>query len=125
MDVFGRDVEKSTFVIGHNLDFDLNIMGAEYYRLGRENPLDQKTPIDTKDESTEYCAIPRGRGRYKWPTLAELHDKLFQVGFEEAHNAAADVEATARASLELGRLGVIRRVLRAVGALGGFQAANG
>src|SRR5690625_6827498 len=104
MDVFGRDVEKSTFVIGHNLDFDLNIMGAEYYRLGRENPLDQKTPIDTKDESTEYCAIPGGRGRYKWPTLAELHDKLFQVGFEEAHNAAADVEATARADRKSTRL---------------------
>lgn len=124
MDVFGRDVEKSTFVIGHNLDFDLNIMGAEYYRLGRENPLDQKTAIDTKDESTEYCAIPGGRGRYKWPTLAELHDKLFQVGFEEAHNAAADVEATARAFLELVRLGVIRPALPAEGDLIGIQPAK-
>jgi DNA polymerase-3 subunit alpha len=108
MDEFNKDVERSTFVIGHNLEFDLNIMGAEYLRMERENPLDKKIDIDTKDESTEFCAIPGGRGRYKWPTLAELHDKLFDVGFEEAHNAAADVDATARAFLELVRLRVIR-----------------
>ena len=108
MDIFSRDLEKCTFVVGHNLEFDLNIMGSEYLRMERENSLSQKVPIDTKDESTEYCAIPGGRGRYKWPTLAELHDKLFEIGFEEAHNAAADVDATARAFLELVRIGVIR-----------------
>jgi DNA polymerase III subunit alpha len=108
MDIFNRDLEKCTFVVGHNLEFDLNIMGSEYLRMERENPFAKKIAIDTKDESTEYCAIPGGRGRYKWPTLAELHHKLFEVGFEEAHNAAADVDATARAFLELVRIGVIR-----------------
>ena len=108
MDYFNEDLEKAEFVIGHNLEFDLNIMGSEYLRMGRENPFEGKLQIDTKDESTEYCAIPGGRGRYKWPTLAELHDKLFDVGFEEAHNAAADVDATARAFLELVRIGVIK-----------------
>ncbi len=108
MDIFSRDLEKCTFVVGHNLEFDLNIMGAEYLRMERENPLPKKIAIDTKDESTEYCALPGGRGRYKWPTLAELHYKLFEIGFEEAHNAAADVDATARAFLELVRIGVIR-----------------
>jgi DNA polymerase III subunit alpha len=108
MDIFNRDLEKCTFVIGHNLEFDLSIMGSEYLRMERDNPLSQKVPIDTKDEATEYCAIPGGRGRYKWPTLAELHDKLFEIGFEEAHNAAADVDATARAFLELVRIGVVK-----------------
>ncbi|MFU8812413.1 MAG: DNA polymerase III subunit alpha [Balneolaceae bacterium] len=108
MDAFARDVENATFIIGHNLEFDLNIMGSEYLRMKRANPLEAKVHIDTKDESTEFCAIPGGRGRYKWPTLAELHHKLFDVGFEEAHNAAADVDATARAFLELVRLGVIK-----------------
>lgn len=108
MDFFNSDLEKCTFVIGHNLDFDLSIMGSEFLRMERDNPLQDKIAIDTKDESTEYCAIPGGRGRYKWPTLAELHDKLFEVGFEEAHNAAADVDATARAFLELVRIGVIQ-----------------
>jgi hypothetical protein len=51
--------------------------------MERDNPLSKKGPIDTKDESTEYCAIPGGRGRYKWPTLAELHDKLFEVALKK------------------------------------------
>ncbi|MDZ7719684.1 MAG: DNA polymerase III subunit alpha [Balneolaceae bacterium] len=108
MDAFDEDVENSTFIVGHNLEFDLNIMGSEYLRMERENPLTEKIHIDTKDDATEYCAIPGGRGRYKWPTLSELHDKLFDIGFEEAHNAAADVDATARAFLELVRIGVIQ-----------------
>lgn len=108
MDAFDKDVEKSTFIIGHNLEFDLNIMGSEYLRIERENPLTEKIHIDTKDDATEYCAIPGGRGRYKWPTLSELHDELFDIGFEEAHNAAADVDATARAFLELVRIEVIK-----------------
>ncbi|MEX2463703.1 MAG: DNA polymerase III subunit alpha [Balneolaceae bacterium] len=108
LDAFDEDLKRATFVIGHNLDFDLSIMGSEYLRMKRENPLTKKVAIDTKDESTEFCALPGGRGRYKWPTLAELHFKLFQIGFEEAHNAAADVDATARAFLELIRIGVIK-----------------
>lgn len=117
MDAFGEDLEKTYFLIGHNLEFDLNIMGSEFLRMGRENPLTSKIAIDTKDESTEFCALPGGRGRYKWPTLAELHRKLFQVGFEEAHNAAADVDATARAFFELVRIGVIRPLFPAKSAL--------
>ncbi len=113
MDAFSLDLDHCTFVIGHNLEFDLNIMGSEYLRMGRENPLECKISIDTKDESTEYCALPGGRGKYKWPTLGELHEKLFQVGFEEAHNAAADVDATSRSFLELVRIGVINPKLPA------------
>lgn len=113
MEFFNQDLRQSAFVVGHNLEFDLSIMGSEYLRLERENPLAKKIAIDTKNESTEYCAIPGGRGRYKWPTLAELHQKLFNIGFEEAHNAAADVDATARAFLELVRIAVIQPVFPA------------
>lgn len=64
--------------------------------------------IDTKNESTEFCAIPGGKGgKYKWPKLEELHEILFGEKFDMAHNAAADVEATARCFLELVRLDVI------------------
>lgn len=108
IDAFNRDVEKCTFIIGHNLEFDLNIIGCEYLRMDLESPLSEKIHIDTKDDATEFCALPGGRGRFKWPTLSELHDKLFEIGFEEAHNAAADVDATARAFLELVRIGVCK-----------------
>ncbi|MEX2599993.1 MAG: DNA polymerase III subunit alpha [Balneolaceae bacterium] len=107
MEAFNRDLERAEFVVGHNLEFDLSIMGSEYLRMEAENPLPGKLHIDTKDDATDYCKLPGGRGRYKWPTLAELHQKLFNTGFEEAHNAAADVDATARCFLELVRKSVI------------------
>ena len=53
--------------------------------------------LDTKDISTQFCALPGGKGgKYKWPTLTELHQKLFGEGFGDAHDAAYDVAATAR-----------------------------
>ncbi|HEX4887992.1 MAG TPA: DNA polymerase III subunit alpha, partial [Luteibaculaceae bacterium] len=46
-------------------------------------------------------------GKFKWPTLTELYEKLFGESFAEAHNASADVEATTRAFLESLRKGII------------------
>ena len=108
---FEVDIRRATFLIGHNLQFDLNIMGSEYLRQDRINPMDGRQVIDTKDAGTDYCAIPGGLGRYKWPTLAELHQKLFDVGFEAAHDASADVDATARSFFEMVRLNVIQPAL--------------
>jgi len=105
---FVKDVEKSKFVIGHNVSFDNNIIGCELLRKKMPNLLADFPAIDTKDDATEYCAIPGGRGgQFKWPKLTELHIKLFGEAFGEAHNASADVEATARCFLELIRLEVI------------------
>ena len=108
LEEFNKAIEQSEFVVGHNIIFDINIMGAEFHRTQIESPLAQKKSIDTKNEGTEFCAIPGGRGgKFKWPTLTELHVKLFKEGFAEAHNASADVEATTRCFLELIRLRVI------------------
>ena len=57
-------------------------------------------------ESTDYCKIP-GRYGYKWPNLAELHKKLFNADFEEAHNALVDVEITAKCFWKLKELEII------------------
>ena len=73
-------------------------------------PLTDIALIDSKDEGTAYCAIPGGRGgKFKWPTLTELHQKLFGEGFGDAHDAAYDVAATARCFFEMVRFGVIAR----------------
>ena len=105
---FNKSISKSNFIVGHNISFDINIMGAEFYRTQIETSLMNEKTIDTKDVSTDFCAIPGGRGgKFKWPTLTELHIKLFDEGFNEAHNASADVEATTRCFLELIRLNVI------------------
>lgn len=105
---FRKDMDKAYFLIGHNVSFDESVMGAEYLRKKIPSAIIDKPKIDTKDESTTYVGIPNGRGGFKWPTLGELHHKLFNKGFEDAHDAAADVEATTRAFLELVRMGIIK-----------------
>ncbi|MDN3205135.1 DNA polymerase III subunit alpha [Algoriphagus sediminis] len=94
--IFEGDVKKSKYLVGHNVEFDVNVVGCEYHRAEATMPL-TATQLDTKDISTDFCAIPGGRGgKYKWPTLTELHQKLFGKGFEDAHDAAYDVDATAK-----------------------------
>jgi len=58
------------------------------------------------ESSTNYCAI-QGPYGYKWPKLSELHYKLFRTGFDEAHDAAVDIKATAKCFWELKKLGKI------------------
>lgn len=103
--LFNEALSKTKFVVGQNVDFDINIMGCEFHRMGVENSLTTLPVLDTCTEATaELCRIPGGRGgKFKLPTLTELHEYLFGEPFAEAHNATADVEATTRCFLELVR----------------------
>ncbi len=108
LEEFSKIASKCNFLVGHNVSFDNNILGAEYYRKNIKNPLTDIPSIDTMQFSVNYCAIPgRKNGGFKYPKLEELHKKLFNESFGLAHNAAADVEATARCFLELHRLNII------------------
>lgn len=106
LELFNKALQKTKFIVGQNVGFDVNIMGCEFHRLGVENNLTELPVLDTCTEHTaELCQIPGGRGgKFKLPTLTELHNHLFGTGFGEAHNATADVEATTRCFLELIRL---------------------
>jgi DNA polymerase III subunit alpha len=94
---FHEDVEKATYLVGHNISFDINVVGSEFLRKNIVMRLLDMKELDTKDISTEFCAIPGGKGgKFKWPTLTELYQKLFGTGFGDAHDAAYDVDATAK-----------------------------
>ena len=101
--LFNEVLAKSTFVVGQNVKFDLNIMGCEFHRMELATNLNDLPVLDTCTEITaNLCQIKGGRGgKFKYPTLTELHQFLFQAPFGEAHNATADVEATTRCFLEL------------------------
>ena len=106
---FKSVLKDCKFICGHNVKFDLNILGAEFYRVESNNPIEGFPVIDTcTEETASFCLLPGGRGgRYKLPTLSELHQSLFNSEFQEAHNATADVEATSRCLFELFRLKII------------------
>jgi len=103
--LFNETLAKAKFIVGQNVGFDVNIMGAEFFRKEIKTTLDKKQVLDTCTETTAHlCQLPGGRGgRFKLPTLTELHQYLFNQPFAEAHNATADVEATTRCFLELVR----------------------
>ena len=103
LDKFSADLEKARLIIGHNIeDFDIKIIGSEYLRQNLPNRIADKSTYDTQLRTRDFCAIPSGKsGKYKWPSLAELHQKLFGKKFEDAHDAAYDVAANARCFFEL------------------------
>ncbi len=100
---FNEAFSKTKFIVGQNLGFDINIMSCEFHRLGIESPMSTIPVLDTCTEITaSLLKLPGGRGgKFKLPTLTELHQFLFNKPFAEAHNATADVDATARCFFEL------------------------
>ncbi|MCF8465590.1 MAG: hypothetical protein K9G41_12155 [Flavobacteriales bacterium] len=103
---FNSLLDEVDYVVAHNLDFDKKIIGAEFYRAEIETNLFEKIGICTMQSSTSYCALPGNYG-YKWPTLSELHLKLFGETFVEAHNAVYDIKATRKCFWKLIDLEII------------------
>jgi DNA polymerase-3 subunit alpha len=105
--LFNEALSKAKFVVGQNVGFDLNVLGCEFVRMNKDSMMASMPVLDTCTEVTaELCKLPGGRGgRFKLPTLTELHQFLFQEKFADAHNATVDVEVTTRCFFELIRLG--------------------
>lgn len=102
--------KQAKVLVGHNVSFDINIVGAELLRIKSDYSIASKTSIDTMLKSINYCAIPSGflyGDKYKWPKLQELHKKLFGYEFEDAHDAMADIRATKKCFFEMKRIGLI------------------
>ena len=104
--MFSKKMCRSTCLVAHNVSFDEKIVGAELLRAGRSNLIPAKNKICTMEATTDYCHIPGNYG-YKWPKLSELYRKVFGQNLAEAHNAAADIQATAKCFWELRRQGVL------------------
>ena len=97
---------KASVLIAHNMAFDEKILGAELLRAGHPNLLEPMARKCTMQGATNFCRLP-GKYGFKWPTLQELHLKLFNEAFEGAHQALVDVRACARCYFELRRLRVM------------------
>lgn len=94
-------------LVGHNISFDLNILGAELIRCGFGDPFVGKSQYDTMQKSTEFCKLPGGfGGKYKWPKLKELYKVLFNEELAQTHTALDDIRQTAKCYFELQRRGI-------------------
>jgi DNA polymerase III epsilon subunit-like protein len=115
---FFSHLKKVNTVIGHNIEFDINMLRIELLRLiclNKENlpkksisemkyNLHYLTSLDniycTMKETVELCDIQIidkfGRSQAKWPKLSELHFKLFGAIPNNLHNSLIDVLVTLR-----------------------------
>lgn len=100
------NIKECEYLVAHNLQFDYNVLGAEMLRYGVKSDKRLKL-ICTMEESTEYCQLRGPKFGFKWPSLAELHNKLFACGFDGAHDAMADVLACGKCLFGLKEKGVI------------------
>jgi len=100
---FLADAAECDALVAHNLAFDYSVLMNHCYRYGLEDAaarLASMSQICTMQLSMPILKIPRGPG-YKAPSLNELHAHFFGGPVENAHDAAADVDACARCFIRL------------------------
>lgn len=90
-------------VVGHFMEFDALVLGAEFYRTGLENPLTDVPTFCTMPATTGYVRNPR----LKYLRLGDLYHTLFNTTLDHQHNALVDARATADCFFELLRRGDI------------------
>ena len=105
---FMEDLNSCDYIIGHNIDFDINMIKAELMRLNMNitknmnlyyNYLEFITTCKkfycTMQESVDLCAIKKinkqGKEYFKYPKLIELHQKLFNSSPKGLHNSLNDI----------------------------------
>jgi len=108
---FFQDIKDVDLIIGHNLNFDLNMLKAELSRLIFIGNNEKKKYYDyfiklekqqnfycTMQESIELCNIiakfKNGDTYVKFPRLSELYETLFKETPKNLHNSLNDVIVT-------------------------------
>ena len=94
--IFEECMKQSDLLIGHNIEFDINMIRAECFRNHILWRCD-KPFYCTMKSTTQLCALPR----FKWPTLKELHSHLFQETPSNLHNSMIDVWTCLRCYLKV------------------------
>jgi len=97
---FVQSIQTADVIVGHNIIFDKRIITVELYRNNMKNCFYKNggaiPEYCTMKRTIDLCAIPRvnkktGETYNKFPTLSELHTKLFENAPKGTHNAIADV----------------------------------
>lgn len=96
---FSKVLLESKLLVAHNINFDKSVIGSEMIRAGGEKIYEifkEKERCCTMQKTTKFCKIPWKHG-YKWPTLAELYEKLNGGEYvdDNLHDALVDVRVLA------------------------------
>ena len=92
-------VNDCDLIIGHNINFDKNIVLVELMRNNMQNIFIGKNFYCTMYGSKNICKIPiniHGKDMFKYPKLVELYKFYFKDEPENLHNSMYDVLVTLR-----------------------------
>lgn len=118
MDEFFQDLKQCDLLIGHNINFDLNILKVELMRYIYENEENENiykfylyyinnynNIYCTLENSIKLCNIEKinknGKPYLKFPKLIELHEKLFNNSPNNLHNSLNDILITLRCFMKM------------------------
>lgn len=113
---FAKLLLKTPTIVCHNFDFDwpfvYQMMQRNLEELSDEHRsrfyIEYPSFCTMKNPAVKAYVDARNiKGHKKLPKLIELHQKLFNTGFENAHDAMADIQATRRCYYELINQGII------------------
>ena len=117
---FLKEISIIDLIVGHNIEFDINMIIVEIYRciLNRENSdikeidlpiiiqLQYMNQYCTMKNSMELCNIKKinmttGKEYLKYPTLTETYQQLFNEKPNNMHNSLHDIYACFRCFYKL------------------------
>ena len=98
LDLLVKDLQEfQPMVVGHFMELDFHVIGADFYRAGIENPMVDLPSFCTMLATTHLVSNPQVR----FLKLGELYQLLFERTLLEQHNALVDAKATAKVFFEL------------------------
>lgn len=125
-DFFFYHLLNIDLLVGHNISFDINMVRAELCRMIYQNMskkdiksgskldlckynlnllINYKNICCTLQDSIELCKIEAidkyGTPYFKYPKLAELHQKLFETVPNNLHNSLNDILITLRCYMKM------------------------
>ena len=118
---FFEQLKKVDKLIGHNIEFDINMIKIELLRIinNKNNSYEQNKLCKqnlhyilnyenitcTLKDSINFCNIQTldklGKPYLKYPKLSELHEKLFNKSAINLHNSFNDILVTLRCFMKL------------------------
>ena len=84
-------------VVGHFMELDARMIGADFFRSGIANPLEKLPAFCTMRASAHLVNNPR----FMFLRLFDLYKELFKCELLNQHNALVDARATAECFFEM------------------------
>jgi DNA polymerase III epsilon subunit-like protein len=109
LNYFNKKLGLADIIIGHNIAFDKQLLMVECMRVNIRQRFTingvRKEEFCTMKKGTDICQLVKtnanGTTYFKYPTLSELHLKLFAEEPQGVHNAFIDVLICLRCYLQI------------------------